>query len=143
MTLPQLGKWTTSSMQIVSRKASAHKVWGTGYSIVYWVSLDSSWQPFEQWLLGNVSQIVNNNSKGSVLLFSVNTDSPLFLEKRKKEKIFLPEGIRGSLIKDTCKQNKWQKIFIIFNNREPLYKAGLLQTQINQKPFTIQLKRFN
>lgn len=101
----------------------------TSFCIVYWVSLDSSWQPFEQWLLGNVPQRINNNGRGSALLYLVNTDS--FLSRAlffKKEKIFLPEGIRGCLIKDTCKQNKWQRISIIFHNSYPLYKAGLRQT---------------
>lgn len=95
----------TSSMQILSRNAPVERMRWTSHCIVYQVSLNSSWQPFKQWMLGNIPQRISNNGKDQSLY--------IYLILFKREKLFLPEGIRGRLIKDTCKQNKCQKIFII------------------------------
>lgn len=46
-----------------SGERPVHKVRWTSYCTVYAGSLDSSWQPFKQWMLGNVPQRINNNSK--------------------------------------------------------------------------------
>lgn len=71
----------------------------------------------------NVGKCLSENQRqwlGSELLYLANT---VF----RKEKIFLPEGIIGGLIKDTCKQNKRQKISIVIDNSYPLYRSVLLQ----------------
>lgn len=55
------------------------------------------WQPFKQWLWGNVPSGMSNNSWDQHLFCVVNT-----LIKRKKT--FLPGRINGWFVEDTCKQ---------------------------------------
>ena len=57
------------------------------------------WQPFKQWLWGNVPPRMSNNSQDQQLFCAANT-----LIKRLK--IFLPESIKERSMKDTCKQEQ-------------------------------------
>lgn len=57
------------------------------------------WQPFKQWLWGNVPLRVSNNG-GDQQLFWV-TNTPI-----KRVQIFLPGSIKDRSMKDTCKQEK-------------------------------------
>lgn len=57
------------------------------------------WQPFKQWLWGNVPLWRSNNSQDQQLFCVANT-----LIKRVKS--FLPESIKEFFMKDTCKQEQ-------------------------------------
>lgn len=57
------------------------------------------WQPFKQWLWGNVPPRMSNNGQDQQLFCAANT-------LIKRVKIFLPESIKGRSMKDTCKQEQ-------------------------------------
>ncbi len=57
------------------------------------------WQPFKQWLWGNVPPRMSNNSQDQQLFCAPNTWI-------KRVKIFLPESIKECSMKDTCKQER-------------------------------------
>lgn len=57
------------------------------------------WQPFKQWLWGNVPLRMSNNSQDQQLFCTANTVI-------KRVKIFLPESIKECSMKDTCKQEQ-------------------------------------
>lgn len=58
-----------------------------------------AWQPFKQWLWGNVPLRMSNNSQDQQLFCTANTVI-------KRVKIFLPESIKECSMKDTCKQEQ-------------------------------------
>lgn len=57
------------------------------------------WQPFKQWLWGNVSPRMSNNSRDQQLFCPANT-------LIKRVKIFLPESFKECSMKDICKQEQ-------------------------------------
>lgn len=60
------------------------------------------WQPFKQWLLGNVPPRMSNNGRDQQLFCPANT-------LIKRVKIFLPESIKDRSIKGICKQEQKER----------------------------------
>lgn len=81
------------------------------------------WQPFKQWLWGNVPLRMSNNSQDQQLFSVANT-------LIKRVKIFLPESIKDCFMKDTCKQEQNEPqtkefcpkdaTFVSYHNQFPL-----------------------
>lgn len=103
------------------------------------------WQPFKQWLWGNVPPRMSNNSQDQQLFCVTNT-------LIKRVKVFLPESIKDCFMKDTCKQeqNKAQTkvfctkdaTFVSYHNQFPLCATAKDQQKHVHRVNLVLLRQF-